>query len=399
MKDRKSVFVGNLPLRVTEEQLQRLFERSGDVVNIQIVHSFRKRTSFAFVEFARPDMPEIAITQCVSPSSCFANYPPTNPSLSQHGNTSFGPEEIVVERKLDHRRAPRRVNSAYVRQIHGISGNADLPSGSQSVPGRSNPRRVVTAAPGSTPYHNAQAALDMAGPSIPRVYVTPHHDQPGPSAGPSTAAPAVVSSQSMITPGHNAAAAMAPGGGLAVPTSALSAMAPPFGPNGYFLPSPGIPTPVAAFAGAYGGGFNAPGFNAGGFNAGGFNAGGFNAGGFNAGGFNAGYFNPQQQVPTQQYQGFWMNGLHYIQDPISGNCYPFPAAGPAPPMIDQTPVFGQRSVSAMPYVPAAEHLTRASNETLKTKKSVTFADPVAEGSSSSAHEKDGEDSGEKYGAA
>lgn len=65
-KDRNSVFVAGLPWEVTEEQLRGVMEQSGDVVQATVVQ--RGRGSIGFVEFSRPDMPNIAIQQwvCIS---------------------------------------------------------------------------------------------------------------------------------------------------------------------------------------------------------------------------------------------------------------------------------------------------------------------------------------------
>jgi hypothetical protein len=106
------------------------------------------------------------------------------------------------------------------------------------------------------------------------------------------------------------------------------------------------------------------------------------------------------QFPTygnHQQHGFFGNQMSYFQDPASGLIYPMPPLT-APPMVDQTPVYGQRSVSAMPYVPAAEHLHRTSNNSLHSKKSVSFADPVVQASPGN-EEKNGEASDAKGGAA
>ncbi|KAK3904998.1 hypothetical protein C8A05DRAFT_13160 [Staphylotrichum tortipilum] len=63
--DRRSVFVGNLPLDTTKEELMDLFAPMCDVVDANVVarpnyYGNHVRT-FAFVEFARADMPDRAI--------------------------------------------------------------------------------------------------------------------------------------------------------------------------------------------------------------------------------------------------------------------------------------------------------------------------------------------------
>jgi hypothetical protein len=74
--DRKSVFVGNIPHDITEDQLRQVFENSGDVVQVQVIQ--RVFGTIAYVEFSRPDMPDIAIRQCVSFSLLPSLYTVTN---------------------------------------------------------------------------------------------------------------------------------------------------------------------------------------------------------------------------------------------------------------------------------------------------------------------------------
>lgn len=183
-----------------------------------------------------------------------------------------------------------------------------------------------------------------------------HNGQPNPAIVVTPTAPMVVSS-SMGAQSNNGNGFMTPGQHLA----------PPFGPNGYYLPSPGPMAPFPGYPGAYGG-FNGHHFPV--------------------------YGNPHQQ-------GFFGGQMSYYQDPASGLIYPMPPLN-APPVVDQTPAFAQRSVSAMPYVSAAEHLQRVSNNSLKSKKSVSFADPVIQdptGHTEDFDEKDCEEaSGEKNGA-
>jgi hypothetical protein len=284
---------------------------------------------------------------------------------SQHGKQHLG-TQLVVQHKLTKGGAPRRINSAYARQVAG-QDDATRSAGR----GGPTPRRAITAVTSSNPYLDAQA--NMVAEDIPSVHVTPYHAQNGASAGSASVAPMVASSQS-ATPVVRAPATTTPGGGLAAPASTLSALAPPFGPSGYFVPSPNMNpmTPIGAFQPNIYTGFNANPYPT---------------------------FNNQFQTFNNQAQqpGFFAPQMTYYQDPASGLIYPMPLIT-APPMVNQTPIFGQRSVSAQPYVPAAEVLARNSNEAIKPKKSVTFADPIAE--SSSAQEKNGQASStEKDGAA
>ncbi len=74
-KGRKSVFVANLPNDITEGELRQAFEESGDVVDVQIIQKPHKTFgAFAFVEFSRPDMPDVAVRQWVSVSLILSLY-------------------------------------------------------------------------------------------------------------------------------------------------------------------------------------------------------------------------------------------------------------------------------------------------------------------------------------
>lgn len=84
--DRRSVFVGGLPVDIEEADLRDFLGDCGDILNVKIVHrqnnqrksrirevkwsiSSRARAElrvFAFVEFSRPDMPDAAVENHVS---------------------------------------------------------------------------------------------------------------------------------------------------------------------------------------------------------------------------------------------------------------------------------------------------------------------------------------------
>lgn len=356
---RKSVFVSNLPADITEDSLREAFEASGDVINVQIVRRPHKELgSFAFIEFARPDMPEVAIRQLVSVSVMPFPIHLLTHTVEQHGKEACD-TILHVEKKNNRHGAPRRVNSSFVRQVRGTPGHVGNGSGARSGNrGRPTPRRVFTTAPGSTPYHHAQPDMTPAqGFNQAPAQNFEQNVQPNPAVVVTPGAPLVVSSSMGAQANNGNNGSMTPGQHLA----------PPFGPNGFYLPSPGPMAPFAGYPGAYGG-------------------------------FNGHHF-PVYGNPNQQ--GFFGGQVSYYQDPASGLIYPMPPLN-APPVVDQTPAYAQRSVSAMPYVSAAEHLQRVSNTSLTSKKSVSFADPVVQDSPGNAedfNEKDCEEAfGEKNGA-
>lgn len=63
-RDRRSVFVGDLPAHATEGDLEELFSNTGEVLKVNVIkkvnNSGMART-MAFIEYSQPDMPEAAI--------------------------------------------------------------------------------------------------------------------------------------------------------------------------------------------------------------------------------------------------------------------------------------------------------------------------------------------------
>ncbi|KAK4247833.1 hypothetical protein C7999DRAFT_14172 [Corynascus novoguineensis] len=94
--DRRSIFVGNLPVNTQKEEIVNLFSNVGEIVGANVVsrvnfHGHVTR-AFAFVEFARADTPDLAV----------ANF----------NDTTFRGNVIKVERKVfKHVGTPRRVKS------------------------------------------------------------------------------------------------------------------------------------------------------------------------------------------------------------------------------------------------------------------------------------------------
>jgi hypothetical protein len=264
---------------------------------------------------------------------------------------------IVVQMKINRQAAPRRLNSSYVREV---AGHRDAPERNNRGP---TPRRNFTATPGSTPYHNAQAVMDpasmrgKAGARIPEIHVTPHPAHVGSLAADYSVSPMVVSSQHG-TPAGNPAATMAPNVELAAQASSLSALAPPFGPAGFYVPSPGPIPPFGAYQPNVFGGF---------------------------GGYGG-----------HPVQGFYA-GTTFYQDPASGLIHQLPANMP-PHLTPYNPAFAQRSFSAATLGPAAQQqFVPNQTEAVKPKKSVTFANTPNE--SSSNQDGNGETEAENGGAA
>ncbi len=67
-KSRRTLYVANLPMASTEEELEEFFSRAGEVSHVNIVRP-GKATDYAFVEFVRPDVVDSALIHFVSSSS------------------------------------------------------------------------------------------------------------------------------------------------------------------------------------------------------------------------------------------------------------------------------------------------------------------------------------------
>jgi RNA recognition motif-containing protein len=61
----KTLFVGNLPYSMTEDDLRALFEASGRVVSVRVVvdRETRRPKGFGFVEFDAPNAADAAIAE------------------------------------------------------------------------------------------------------------------------------------------------------------------------------------------------------------------------------------------------------------------------------------------------------------------------------------------------
>jgi RNA recognition motif-containing protein len=74
-QDLRSIFVGNLPLDVTNETLRDLFDRFGRVISANVFQPASvvdgQKRCFGFVEFVLPISAQAALKEMVGPSGCF----------------------------------------------------------------------------------------------------------------------------------------------------------------------------------------------------------------------------------------------------------------------------------------------------------------------------------------
>lgn len=135
-RDRRSVFVGDLPVHATEGELEELFSNAGEVLKVNVIKKVNNvgiARTMAFVEFSQSDMPETAISRF-------------------HGSVFKG-AVIRVERKSVKDRGPTPRNSRsqlFLRQPEG-SPIARGPPKSPAVQVVSTPTRPTVASAEMSP--------------------------------------------------------------------------------------------------------------------------------------------------------------------------------------------------------------------------------------------------------
>lgn len=139
-RDRRSIFVGDLPSIVTQDELEDLFSEAGEILKINLIQrptSHMVRT-MAFIEYSQPNMPETAIAKF-------------------HGK-SFHGSTLRVERKSVKDRGPTpRASRSQIMLGHKAS---EENVGVASARGPPASPAVV-----STPNRPAQTRVDMQSPA------------------------------------------------------------------------------------------------------------------------------------------------------------------------------------------------------------------------------------------
>lgn len=142
-RDRRSIFVGDLPTNVNQDDLEDLFSDAGDILKINLIQrptSHMVRT-MAFIEYSQPDMPEVAIAKF-------------------HGKSLQG-ATIRVERKSVKDRGPTpRTSRSQIMLGHKLSEESvgvGVGSSSRGVP--TSPAII------STPHRPAQTRVEMQSPA------------------------------------------------------------------------------------------------------------------------------------------------------------------------------------------------------------------------------------------
>lgn len=152
-RDRRSIFVGDLPSNVTQEELEELFSEAGEVLKANLIqkeNNSRLLRTMAFIEYSQPDMPESAVAKF-------------------HGSVFKG-AILRVERKSvkDRGPTPRHSRSQLLLRQAEESPVARAPPKSPSGP------QVV-----STPTRPAAAPAEMSPAPMPPMYGGWPYGMPG----------------------------------------------------------------------------------------------------------------------------------------------------------------------------------------------------------------------------
>ncbi|KAH8661880.1 hypothetical protein BX600DRAFT_550747 [Xylariales sp. PMI_506] len=98
--DRRSIFIGNLPYGDDrlEKKIREVAEDIGDVLNVQVIQKDGRHgpSTFSFVEFARPDMADIALER-LAVSSLFGRHVRVERKASREANGGY-PRRLRAER-------------------------------------------------------------------------------------------------------------------------------------------------------------------------------------------------------------------------------------------------------------------------------------------------------------
>lgn len=152
-RDRRSIFVGDLPGNVTQGDLEELFSEAGEVLKVNLIqkeNNSRMLRTMAFIEYSQPDMPETAVAKF-------------------HGSV-FDGVIIRVERKSvkDRGPTPRHSRSQLLLPQSGESPVARAPPKSPTGP------QVV-----STPTRPPATMAEMSPAPMPPMYGAWAYGMPG----------------------------------------------------------------------------------------------------------------------------------------------------------------------------------------------------------------------------
>lgn len=151
-RDRRSIFVGDLPGSVTQEDLEELFSQAGEVLRVNLIqkeNNSRMLRTMAFIEYSQPDMPEVAVAKF-------------------HGSVLKG-AILRVERKSVKDRGPTPRHSRSQLFVHQP----------ESPVARAPPRSPAGPQVVSTPPRPTAAPTDMSPAPMPPMYGPWAYGMPG----------------------------------------------------------------------------------------------------------------------------------------------------------------------------------------------------------------------------
>ncbi|KUI65660.1 Meiotic activator RIM4 [Cytospora mali] len=152
-RDRRSIFIGDLPGNVTQEDLEELFSEAGEILKVNLIqkeNNSRLLRTMAFIEYSQPDMPETAVAKF-------------------HGSVFKG-AIIRVERKSvkDRGPTPRQSRSQIL-----------LPQLEDSPISRAPPKSPTGPQVVSTPTRPTVATTEMSPAPMPPMYGGWSYGMPG----------------------------------------------------------------------------------------------------------------------------------------------------------------------------------------------------------------------------
>lgn len=189
-RDRRSIFVGDLPANVTQDDLENLFSEAGEILKVNLIqrpisinagsysasHASTIRT-MAFVEFTQPNMPEVAIAKFHGHNLNGVNIRVERKSVKDRGPT---PRHSRSQLLLNHKPSEESVGR------DAASSRAPNSPAATTTPNRqqyqySTMKNVGAIAGGSTgPFqdqHNNSGPFDVSSPTAPASIPPPMYGQ------------------------------------------------------------------------------------------------------------------------------------------------------------------------------------------------------------------------------
>lgn len=188
-RDRRSIFVGDLPANTTQEDLEGLFSDAGEILKVNLIqrpihvstssysnnHSSTMRT-MAFVEFTQPDMPEVAIAKFHGHVFKGATMRVERKSVKDRGPT---PRHSRSQLLLTHKPSQESVgHGATTSRAPASPAIVSTPSRQQHQYGGMNHSNTAAGSTADTyRQHNNNGHVEMSSPIAPGGIPPPMYSQ------------------------------------------------------------------------------------------------------------------------------------------------------------------------------------------------------------------------------